>query len=83
MLDRLVPLDELLDRLGCRYAIVMREVKEGRLAPARRFGRKLFWTESEVAEFIEKMPREWPRGRGRPRKNAVELSRKEIRELVE
>lgn len=82
MLDRLVPLDELLDRLGCRYAILMREVKEGRLPPARRFGRKLFWTETEITEFIETLPREWPRGRGRPRKNSEVLSKVEIKELI-
>ena len=70
MNTRLVYLDEVLVRVGVSYPTLQKEVRRGKLAPPRVLAGRIAWTDGEVEEFIGSLPREHPRGRGRPRKVA-------------
>lgn len=65
---RLVFKDEVLERLGISHVTLDRWVRDGRLPAHRVVGNRVAWTDREVEELIDGLPRGWPRGRGRPRK---------------
>jgi predicted site-specific integrase-resolvase len=67
--DRLVFTDEATVRLGVSYGILKRYVQSGSLAPPRVIGGRIAWKECEILDFVERLPKLHPRGRGRPRKD--------------
>ena len=63
---RLMYLPEVTECLGVTYPTLRRYIKRGLLAAPRLLDRRVAWTEDEVAAFVERLPRDHPRGRGRP-----------------
>jgi predicted DNA-binding transcriptional regulator AlpA len=72
---RLVYMDEVSMRLGVSYRIMVGYVKDGLIGPPRVVGSRVAWTDQEVEGLIDRLPREWPRGRGRPRKGERTVGR--------
>lgn len=66
-LERLIYSDEATLKIGCSFSVLQRYVKRGNLAPPRVVGGRVAWTEEELVRFVDALPREHPRGRGRPR----------------
>lgn len=66
----LVYVEEALEKLGIKYAVLAEHVKSGALVPPRVLDNRMVWIREEITAFINGLPRMTmpeKRGRGQPR----------------
>jgi len=54
--------EEVLALVGCSYPTLLGDVRRGLLAPARHIGHRAAWTQAEIEEYLDRLPRQKLRG---------------------
>jgi prophage regulatory protein len=71
---KLIPVKEVCRRIGVSRVTIWKWVHEGKFPPGRRLGRRIFWLESDIDDWIAKLPTQEVKGK-RPKDGREGLGR--------